>query len=356
MSDQQLREHLAEFEKKAWWGHLHNASRAAQDLGDWDQAEVLQRRAWNMEHTEQAGYRWQLLLRTRGKVEAAIVFLRDMLKRFGDDKAAPHYGLMMALSSVGEHAAAVEHGRRALALDPKTYAPAISAVWWARAKELAAVGEHARRVSLMDESLAAAPDDLNTVLRVANYSYYQCRDFQRAETLYQQALVLAPGNHLVMCNLAGLLRERGDYDRAVPMLVECFESHPTNGFFLGACVGETNVVFATRSPLIRVQQSAKYLQQQDARPHIPLANVVFDVHYGARFHDAIEHPHTRAKRDRHVHARCRQGARLMMSPAEKTPVARASPRCWGTPSACSASRRTRPSARTPGSLTGGCRL
>jgi tetratricopeptide (TPR) repeat protein len=114
-----------------------------------------------------------------------------------------------ALHALGRNAEALEHARRAVALDPASAAARITAAFIE-----GAISGYDVALAQIDALLAPAPDDL-TALAARTYCLLQLERFGDAAATAERGLALAPENGLLVQSLGCALRGLGRFEEAV---------------------------------------------------------------------------------------------------------------------------------------------
>jgi tetratricopeptide (TPR) repeat protein len=165
------------------------------------------------------------------EAERALEKLRPAYER----DSAFHAALGLAAAANGRPDAALEHHRRALAIDPLDQLANEETVALLRQ-----LGREAEARRFLDEAFARAQGKVTAMNQLAVVALRQGWSAD-AERLLRRVLASDPGNPGVLANLAAALMQQGKRDQAAAMMREAVQRDPGNArnhFNLGAMLAE----------------------------------------------------------------------------------------------------------------------
>ena len=89
---------------------------------------------------------------------------------------------------------------------------------------------------------ALLPPDASVAVLDADVGLVAAQDFEKAESMYKQALASDPAHPTTLCNYAGMQRERGNVDAAEALYKRAVASDPSDSVnlcLLGNLLRET---------------------------------------------------------------------------------------------------------------------
>jgi len=142
---------------------------------------------------------------------------------------------------------------------------------------LAGLGRLKQDESFFKQALSLDPDNLEARANYANLLYTQNRRLEALEE-YRKAVVLNPSLPELSNNLAMLLKDMGEYEQAVDLLLNAFVNAPQNRDF-SVNLAETLTLLEQKSPQTALSVAQKWAE---AAPDNPFATHVLASFTGAK--------------------------------------------------------------------------
>ena len=158
-----------------------------------------------------------------GQWEMAERQLRELDRIAPDQFMVQHYLGRVALGR-GDAASAIQRLERSLALNPSFYSPTYVEL----AKAYRRSGQAPRAIELLEEAVAAHPDDFAVRFNLG-YHFQAAGRLDDALLAYQQAVELEPRDAQLLSNLASTHLARGDPQEALAVMRTALEVRPDDG-------------------------------------------------------------------------------------------------------------------------------